>query len=66
MYEYKSELLKTGLKLIKDGASSADVSNLDELINKQAAEGWELVTYVYMAEVFGVRGTFLATFKKQK
>ena len=66
MFEYKSEILKASIKLFKDGASDADVSSLDELINSRAADGWELVTYVHMAEVFGVRGSFLTTFRRQK
>jgi hypothetical protein len=39
-YEYKSEVLSTGIKRFSDKANDVDVSVLDELINKRASEGW--------------------------
>ena len=66
MYEYKTEVLATGVKWFSDKANEADVTALDELINKRASEGWELVTYSYMATSLQVRGATLITFKKQK
>lgn len=66
MYEYKSEILMTGIKMFSDKASEADVSKLDRLINERASEGWELVTYSYMATTLQARGATLITFRKQK
>ena len=66
MFEYKTEVLTTGLKWVSDKANDADVSALDELINQRASEGWELVTYSYMATSLQTRGATLITFKKQK
>jgi len=66
VFEYKTEVLTTGLKWVSDKANDADVSALDELINQRASEGWELVTYSYMATSLQTRGATLITFKKQK
>jgi len=66
MFEYKTEVLKTGVKWFSDKASEADVAVLNDLINERAAEGWELVTYSYMATTMQVRGATLITFRKQK
>lgn len=66
MFIYKSEILKTSIKWIKDSASEKDLSNLDELINTRAKEGWELVTYSYMANAFSSRSAILVTFRKLK
>ena len=66
MFEYKTEVLTTGIKWISDKANDADVSALNELINERASEGWELVTYSYMATSLQTRGATLITFKKQK
>lgn len=65
MYQYKTEILKAGLKLFSDKANEKDVAELDELINKRAEEGWELVTYDYMATSVQVQGAFLVTFRKR-
>ena len=66
MYEYKTEVLTTGIKWFSDKANDADVTALDELINKRALEGWELVTYSFMSTSLQARGATLITFKKQK
>lgn len=66
MYTYKTEILSTGIKWISDKANEDDVLALDELINKRASEGWELVTYSYMATSAQMRGATLITFKKQE
>ena len=66
MFEYKTEILKTGVKWFSDKANEADVSELDELINERASEGWELVTYSYMSTSLQTRGATLITFRKQK
>ena len=41
-----------------------DIAELDELINKRAAEGWELATYDYMATSTQIAGAFVVTFRK--
>ena len=66
MFEYKTEILLTGIKWFSDKANAADVSALDQLINERASEGWELVTYSYMATSVQARGATLITFKRQK
>lgn len=49
MYKYKTEILTVGTKWFSDKANSDDIAKLDELLNQRASEGWELVTYDYMA-----------------
>ena len=66
MFEYKTEILKTGVKWISDKANEADIAALDELINKRASEGWELATYSYMATSAQIHGATLITFRKLK
>lgn len=61
---YKTEILKVGVKFFSDKANKRDAEVLDHLINERAAEGWELVTYDYMATSCQFRGAFLITFKK--
>ena len=39
---------------------------LDKRINERAAEGWELVTYDYMATLHADQGAFVITFRKEK
>ena len=41
-----------------------DAAELDELLNARAAEGWELVTYDYMATFSQIKGAFIITFRK--
>ena len=64
MYTYKSEILWVSSKWFSDKANEADLAELDELINRRAEEGWELVTYDYMATSIQVRGAFVITFRK--
>ena len=66
MFEYKSEILTTTFKWWGDSASETDVTNLDALINRRTAEGWEFVTYSYMTNVTRVRSAILVTFRKEK
>ena len=66
MVEYKTEIITTGIKMFSDKANKSDVAALDKLINDRAAEGWELVTYSYMATSTQARGATLVTFKRQK
>ena len=64
MYIYKSEILTVGTKLFSDKADENDIRMLDQLINERAANGWELVTYDYMATSVQVKGAFVITFRK--
>ncbi|EOH94250.1 DUF4177 domain-containing protein [Enterococcus pallens] len=64
MYEYRSEILITGMKWVSDKADENDLYELDELINQRAREGWELATYSYMATTLQIRGATLITFKR--
>ncbi len=66
MYTYKSEILWVSSKWFSDKVNEADLEELDELLNKRAEEGWELVTYDYMATSVQVRGAFVITFRKAK
>lgn len=66
MYIYKTEVLSTGIKWLSDKANAADISLLDDLINTRALEGWELVTYSYMATSTQMRGATLVTFRRPR
>ena len=47
-------------------ASAEDILMLDKLINERASDGWELVTYDYMATSTQIKGAFVVTFRKEK
>ena len=64
MYRYKTEILKVGSKWLSDKADENDAAELDELLNRRSAEGWELVTYDYMATSSQIKGAFIITFRK--
>ncbi len=64
MYTYKTELLTVGTKWFS--ADQADISLLDTVLNQRAADGWELVTYDYMATSIQVKGAFVITFRKER
>ena len=66
MYTYKTEILTVGTKWISDKADASDIAVLDRLINEKAADGWELVTYDYMATSVQIKGAFVITFRKQQ
>ena len=66
MYVYKTEILMVGAKLFSDKANEEDIVKLDKLINERASDGWELVTYDYMATSSQIRGAFVVTFRKEK
>ena len=62
MYEYKNEVVDMS-KTMEPKLSGRDVNILDDIINKRAADGWELVSSSYsVAAVAQV----LLTFKKEK
>ncbi len=64
MYIYKTEILTVGTKWFSDKADADDIVKLDKLINEKAADGWELVTYNYMATSMQIKGAFIITFRK--
>ena len=65
MVIYKTEILMVGTKFWSDKANDKDATELDELLNRRAAEGWELVTYDYMATSTQIKGAFIVTFRKE-
>lgn len=65
MYTYKTEILWVGTKLLSDKADQQDAEVLDKFLNEKAAEGWELVTYDYMATGVQIRGAFVITFRRK-
>ena len=52
--------------MVFDKANARDIEVLDRLINERTADGWELVTYDYMATSSQVKGAFVITFRKQQ
>ena len=66
MYIYKTEILTVSTKWFSDKADVGDIYMLDELINERAANGWELVTYDYMATSMQIKGAFVITFRKHQ
>lgn len=66
MYMYQTEILTVGTKWFSDKADENDIARLDQLLNERSAEGWELVTYDYMATSTQVKGAFVVTFRKQQ
>ena len=66
MYFYKSEILKVGVKMFSDKANEKDIAELDALINERTQEGWEFVTYDYMATSNQIKGAFVVTFRKEQ
>ena len=46
--------------------NAEDILMLDKLINERASDGWELVTYDYIATSTQIRGAFVVTFRKEK
>lgn len=59
------ELLTVGTKWFSDKADAADLAILDKRINERAAEGWELVTYDYMATSMQIKGRLRLHFGKR-
>lgn len=66
MYIYKSEILTVSSKCFSDKANEKDIATLDRLLNEKAADGWELVTYDYMATSMQIKGAFVITFRKKQ
>ena len=65
MYQYESEILTVGSKWFSDKADEKDAAELDELLNRRASQGWELVTYDYMATSVQIKGAFIITFRRE-
>jgi len=69
MYEYKSEVFKASIKFgeVKKGsARGKDLDKLDEIINQQAAEGWELAFQSIALDSTLAQHKILLTFRKPK
>ncbi|MBR3969613.1 MAG: DUF4177 domain-containing protein [Ruminococcus sp.] len=66
MYVYKTEIMQASFKLFSDKADENDLMRLDKLVNDRYAEGWELVTYDYMATSTQLKGAFIITFRKEQ
>ena len=66
MYEYKTEVIMTGVKWFSDKANESDVENFNQVITERCTEGWELVTYSYMSTSLQVKGALLVTFRRKK
>jgi len=61
--------MKVNWKLFKSSITEEESNEFDRLINKRAAEGWELVAYTFMGGGSGGLGIdmgrgILITFKK--
>ncbi|MBQ6059511.1 MAG: DUF4177 domain-containing protein [Clostridia bacterium] len=65
MKYYKTEILQVSSKVFSDKADEKDASALDQLLNQRASEGWELVTYDYMATSLQIKGAFIITFRRE-
>ena len=65
MFQYRSEILVVSTKWFSDKANESDANELDALLNQRASEGWELVTYDYMATSTQVKGAFIITFRQE-
>ena len=65
MYRYRTEIFRVGVKFWSDKATDSDAAALDALLNRRALEGWELVTYDYMATSSQINGAFIVTFRRE-
>ena len=66
MYEYKTEILSTGVKWFSDKANESDVTQFNEIFTERCVDGWELLTYSYMATALQVKGALLVTYRRKK
>jgi len=70
MYEYKSEAVIEVFNITDKKGKNAfvcQVSVVDEIINKMASEGWELVAHsMSLASVADTAHTVLLTFRRLK
>lgn len=65
MYQYKTEIVKVSAKFWSDKATPEDAAILNNEFNEKAAEGWELVTYDYMATSSQIQGAFIVTYRRK-
>lgn len=65
MYTYRTEIMPVSFKFWSDKANVGDAALLDELLNRRAAEGWELAAYDYMATSSQIKGAFIVTFRRE-
>ena len=66
MYTYKTEILTVSTKWFSDKANAEDILMLDKLINERASDGWELVTYDYMATSTQIKVRLLSPSEKKR
>ena len=66
MYDYKTEIITTGLKWFSDKATETDAQEFNQLFVDRCVDGWELVSYSYMATSLQIKGALLVTFRKLK
>ena len=71
MFEYKSEILSIqveskGFKIVKTIVDHVETTKLDELINKQAEEGWELVAHSAMVDNAFGRVNIIVSFRRAR
>ena len=66
MYEYKTEMLYTGLNWFSDKTSEKDVSQFNDVFTERCVDGWELLTYSYMATTISIKGALLVTYRRKK
>ena len=66
MYEYKTEVIFTGTKWFSDKANNSDAEKFNRIITERCTEGWELVTYSYMATSIQIRGALLVTYRRKR
>jgi len=66
MYEHITEVINTRTKWFQEKPDGYDMYIFDDLFNRRAAEGWELVTYSYIATFLETRGALLVTFRRKE
>jgi len=66
MYEYKTEILSTGVKVVTDKASEADIVKFNDIFTERCVDGWELLAYSYMATTLQFKGALLVTYRRKK
>ena len=66
MIEYKSEILNVSYKLLQAKITESEITELDDLLNMRAQEGWELVTHSFMGSNDTLGRGILVTFKRDK
>lgn len=62
-FEYKTEEFELKKRLF--GSAEINTKKLDDLMNKFGADGWELVSYTPVAEIYGRSDSLLLVFKRE-